>query len=66
MGALKMTEGNTRKIEYKERVIKLCFDPESIKNFKPGLKMLCASEDQPLFVNLKNLKVQQPPLSRSL
>ena len=47
----------SRRIEHKEQVIKLCFDKDSIVKFKPGLKLLYAAENEPLFVNLRNLKV---------
>lgn len=57
--ALKKQWKKTRRIQYKERIIKLCFDSESIKNFKPGLKMLYAAEDQPLFINLKSLTLPE-------
>ena len=53
--ALKQMTKKSRRVEHKERIIKLCFDSESIKNFQPGLKMLYASEDQPMFINLKSL-----------
>lgn len=38
-----------------EKVIQLCFDENSIENFSPGLKMVYAMEDPPLFVTLEEV-----------
>jgi len=39
-----------------EKVIQLCFDENSIDNFSPGLKMVFAMEDPPLFVTLEEVE----------
>jgi hypothetical protein len=39
-----------------EKVIQLCFDDNSIDNFSPGLKMVFAMEDPPLFVTLEEVE----------
>jgi hypothetical protein len=39
-----------------EKVIQLCFDENSIDNFTPGLKMVFAMEDPPLFVTLEEIE----------
>ncbi len=39
----------------KQRVIQLCFDAQSIDKFKPGLKMIFALDDAPLFVKLEEI-----------
>ncbi len=39
-----------------EKVIQLCFDETSIENFSPGLKMVFALEDPPLFVTLEEVE----------
>ncbi|MFH2131335.1 MAG: hypothetical protein ABIK68_13250 [bacterium] len=39
-----------------EKVIQLCFDENSINNFSPGLKMVFALEDPPLFVTLEEIE----------
>lgn len=39
-----------------EKVIQLCFDENSLNNFTPGLKMVFAMEDPPLFVTLEEVK----------
>ena len=40
----------------KERIIRFVFDPESIKKISPGLKMIYALNDMPLFVQLDEIK----------
>lgn len=39
-----------------EKVLQLCFDEKSIDNFSPGLKMVFALEDPPLFVTLEEVE----------
>jgi len=39
-----------------QKVIKLCFDPKSINNFSPGLKLVFATDDPPLFVRLEEVE----------
>jgi len=38
------------------KVIELCFDEYSLNNFTPGLKMVFAMEDPPLFVTLEEVR----------
>jgi hypothetical protein len=45
--------------ETKQKIIQLCFDSQSIGKFKPGLKMIFAMDDPPLFVKLE--KVDHEP-----
>ena len=52
----KIEQKSSRRIQYRKEVLQLCFDKDSINNFKPGLKMIYASEEHPLFVDLKELK----------
>ena len=40
----------------KERIIRFVFDPDSIKKFSPGLKMIYALNDAPLFVQLEEIE----------
>jgi hypothetical protein len=42
----------------KERIIRFVFDPESIKKFSPGLKMIYALNDAPLFVQLEEIETE--------
>ncbi len=37
----------------KQKIIQLCFDSQSIDKFAPGLKMIYALDDPPLFVMLE-------------
>jgi hypothetical protein len=41
--------------EAKQRIVQLCFDSKSIGKFKPGLKMIFAMDDPPLFVRLEEV-----------
>ena len=41
---------------YERRIIEMCFDPASIQKFSPGLKMVYALDDPPLFVKLEEVK----------
>ncbi len=43
----------------KQKIVQLCFDAQSIGKFKPGLKMIFAMDDPPLFVKLE--EVDQEP-----
>ncbi len=38
----------------RQRIIQLCFDSQSINGFSPGLKMIYALDDAPLFVMLED------------
>ncbi len=38
----------------RQRIIQLCFDSQSINGFSPGLKMIYALDDSPLFVMLED------------
>ena len=49
----KTVAGNQIKQRTRERIIRLCFDVDSINNFSPGLKMIYALNDPPLFVKLE-------------
>ena len=49
---VKKTNEQARRIEYRTRVLRLCFDRESIRKFTPGLKLIFASEESPLLVHL--------------
>ena len=40
---------------YKKKIIQMCFDDKSIANFSPGLKMIFALNDPPLFVELEEI-----------
>ena len=51
---VKKREERSRRIEYRDRVIRLCFDSESIGKFTPGLKLVFASEEQPLLIQLQD------------
>ena len=42
----------------KERIIRFVFDPDSIKKFTPGLKMIYALNDAPLFVRLEEIETE--------
>ena len=37
----------------KQQIIQLCFDAKSIDQYSPGLKMIFALDDPPLFVNIE-------------
>ncbi len=39
-----------------QRIVELCFDDKSIDGFKPGLKMIFALDDPPLFVRLEEVE----------
>jgi len=52
----KMVARNGRMDLISEKVIQLCFDENSINNFTPGLKMVFAMEDPPLFVTLEEIE----------
>jgi hypothetical protein len=40
----------------KQKIIQMCFDAHSIDKFTPGLKMIFALDDPPLFVNLDEVE----------
>jgi hypothetical protein len=40
----------------KRKIIQLCFDSTSIHKYSPGLKMIYAMDDPPLFVKLERRK----------
>lgn len=42
----------------KQRIVDLCFDDKSIDKFKPGLKMIFALDDPPLFVRLEEVDAE--------
>jgi len=42
----------------KERIIRFVFDPDSINKFSPGLKMIYALNDAPLFVQLEEIETE--------
>ena len=42
----------------KQRIIQLCFDAKSINKFSPGLKMIFALDDPPLFVKLEEVDTE--------
>lgn len=42
------------------QIINLCFDPRSIDRFTPGLKLIFAAEDPPLFVMLEEVESEKP------
>lgn len=39
----------------RQKIIQLCFDSHSIEKFSPGLKMIYALNDPPLFVKLEKV-----------
>jgi hypothetical protein len=39
-----------------QQIIRLCFDPGSIDRYSPGLKLLYATDDPPLFVMLEEVE----------
>ena len=39
----------------RQKIVQLCFDSKSIGKFKPGLKMIYALDDPPLFVRLEEV-----------
>ncbi len=41
---------------YEQKIIQMCFDAKSIGKFTPGLKMVYALDDPPLFVKLKKIE----------
>lgn len=49
---------------YVDQIIEICFDSNTIDKYSPGLKLVFAQDDPPVFVNLKNgrsgLVVQKP------
>ncbi|MCP4754013.1 MAG: hypothetical protein GY866_24275 [Proteobacteria bacterium] len=49
----KIATKNQPKDVTQQRIIQLCFDSNSIDNFSPGLKMIYALDDPPLFVMLE-------------
>lgn len=49
----KLISNNQAAESAKQRIIQLCFDSKSIEKFTPGLKMLYALDDPPLFVLLE-------------
>lgn len=40
----------------KQKIVQLCFDAQSINKFTPGLKMIFALDDPPLFVKLEEVE----------
>lgn len=40
----------------RQRIIQLCFDARTIHKFKPGLKMIFAIDDPPIFVKLEEIE----------
>lgn len=48
----------------REKILQLCFDAKSIQNFKPGLKMVFALDDPPIFVNLEEVELDRNQLMR--
>lgn len=52
---------------YEQRIIQICFDDKSIANFSPGLKMVFALNDPPLFVKLEEIGDRDAPsMTRSI
>ncbi len=39
----------------RQKIVQLCFDSNSINKIKPGLKMIFAMDDPPLFVKLEEV-----------
>lgn len=52
----KLVSNNQMAETSKLKIIQLCFDAKSIEKFTPGLKMLYALDDPPLFVLLEKKK----------
>jgi hypothetical protein len=44
-----------------QKVIRLCFDPKSIDRYSPGLKLVYATDDPPLFVMLEEVEPDHAP-----
>lgn len=42
--------------DYQSQVMDICFDKESIEKFSPGLKMIMATGEPPLFIKVDRLK----------
>lgn len=40
----------------RQKIIRLCFDRKSIEKFSPGLKMIFALDDPPIFVKLEEVE----------
>ncbi len=57
----KLISNNQTVESSKQRIIQLCFDSKSIEKFTPGLKMLYALDDPPMFVLLEKKSL---PFSR--
>lgn len=39
-----------------QKIVQLCFDAQTIDKFKPGLKLVFALDDPPLFVKLEEVE----------
>ena len=59
----KQISGASRRIQYRDEVIGLCFDAESIKRVRPGLKLIFAQGEQPILVRLNDLKGKSKDLN---
>ncbi len=42
----------------KQKIVQLCFDDKSIDKYTPGLKMIYALDDPPLFVKLEEIDAE--------
>jgi len=45
-----------RESRYASRVISICFDEQSLSRMEPGLKLVYALEEPPLFINVSEEK----------
>ncbi len=51
----RLVAANHYKNSNKQKIVQLCFDSQSIDKFSPGLKMIFALDDAPLFVKLEEV-----------
>ncbi|MBU2509923.1 hypothetical protein KJ966_01230 [bacterium] len=54
----KLITKNRFKCLTKQRIVQLCFDDKSIDKYTPGLKMIYALDDPPLFVKLEEVDAE--------
>ena len=52
----KLITRNKFSSQTKQKIVQLCFDEKSIDQYTPGLKMIYAIDDPPLFVKLEEVE----------
>lgn len=50
----KVATNHYKRNTYEQKIIQLCFDSNSVQKFSPGLKMVYAVDDPPLFVSIED------------